>query len=398
MLLAVLAPDSVYKHFFHATILPLSLYLLISRKQKVDWKDPFLGLFLVYCVYMSIITWVVANTSTADNAQASRWGLEAGAGMLAFFLWIQEVIKKPREWGAFFLSAALVGALAGLVGAPVEQLFTGRLEGIGAAEHSIQGASILIVFLAVGMFLLFGQRDSRMNRKSIALGLIAFFLVSVFVVSTKSRAPIVALAIYVLFFISLITFKTRSKLALGGTLAVVAGLIGLVHGFIGIPDFIEQLMSRGTSYRLDIWAAYLKHPPESILLGNGAGLGFEFTAPHQAYLAPRGLDIVHPHSIWLGAYAETGLIGVAMQFGLLILVAWAAFRCPCAMSQKLHLLMIVGLFVMLTFSDEYTLLISVHPIWIFGWIPLVLVWAWARARSGETDPEPRVSGSEEETR
>ncbi|MEH6560048.1 MAG: O-antigen ligase family protein [Marinobacter sp.] len=318
--------------------------------------------------------------------------------MLAFFLWIQEVIKKPREWGAFFLSAALVGALAGLVGAPVEQLFTGRLEGIGAAEHSIQGASILIVFLAVGMFLLFGQRDSRMNRKSIALGLIAFFLVSVFVVSTKSRAPIVALAIYVLFFISLITFKTRSKLALGGTLAVVAGLIGLVHGFIGIPDFIEQLMSRGTSYRLDIWAAYLKHPPESILLGNGAGLGFEFTAPHQAYLAPRGLDIVHPHSIWLGAYAETGLIGVAMQFGLLILVAWAAFRCPCAMSQKLHLLMIVGLFVMLTFSDEYTLLISVHPIWIFGWIPLVLVWAWARARSGETDPEPRVSGSEEETR
>jgi O-antigen ligase len=244
------------------------------------------------------------------------------------------------------------------------------------------------------MFFSFDQRDSRMNRKRIALGIIAFLLVSIFVVSTKSRAPIVALAVYVLFSISLLSFKTRSKLMLGGVLVVIAGLIGLVHGVIGIPDLIEQLMSRGTSYRLDIWAAYLEYPPKSILLGNGAGLGFEFTDPHQAYLAPLGLNIVHPHSIWLGAYAETGLIGLAIQFGLLILVVWAAFRCPCAMRQKLHLLMIVGLFVMLTFSDEYTLLISVHPVWIFGWIPLVVVWAWARDRSGEYDRELHISGEE----
>jgi len=394
LFLAVLVPDSIYKHFFHAAILPLSLYLLISRKQTIDWKDPFLGLFLGFCIYMFITTWIVASTSVADNGQASRWGLEAGAGMLTFFLWMQNAVKSPREWGVVFFSAAIAGAFAGLLSAPVEQLLTGRLEGVGAAGHAIQGASILIVFLAVGTFFSFDQQGSRVSRKRIALGIIAFILVSIFVVSTKSRAPIVALAVYVLFSISILYFKTRSKLMLGGVLVVIAGLAGLVHGFIGIPDLIEQLMSRGTSSRLDIWTAYLEYPPKSILLGNGAGLGFEFTEPHQAYLAPRGLNIVHPHSIWLGAYAETGLIGLAMQFGLLMLVVWAALRCPCAMSQKLHLLMIVGLFVMLTFSDEYTLLISVHPVWIFGWIPLVLVWAWARDRSGEYDRELRISGEE----
>lgn len=392
LLLSVLAPDNVYKHFFHVAVLPLSLYLLFSRKQVINWKDPFLCLFLVFCVYMSTTTWIVANTPSADNWQASRWGLEAGVGMLAFFQWMQSAVKRPREWGVIFLSVALVGALAALLSIPAEKLLIGRLDGIGAAGHAIQGASILIVLFAVGTFFLFDQQRGEVSRKSIALGIVALFMVSVFVISTKSRAPIAALAVYVIFSIALIFFKTKSKLILGGVLVVLAGLIGVVHGAVGISDLAEQLMSRGTSYRLDIWAAYLEYPPKSIILGNGAGLDFEFTAPHQAYLVPLGLNIMHPHSIWLGAYAETGLIGVAMQLGLLLLAVWAAFRCSCSTSQKLHLFMIVSLFFVLTLTDEYTLLISVHPVWIFGWIPLVLVWTWARDRPGEYGRESRTSG------
>lgn len=385
LFLAVLAPDSVYKHFFHVAILPLALYLLVSRKQRVDWKDPFLALFLSYCVYMSISTWLVANTPLADNVQASRWGVEASLGMLAFFLWMRSVVRTPDVWGVVFLMTAVFGALAGLLSVPVGEFFIARLEGIGAAGHAIQGASVLIVLLAVGTFCLFEQSGSEANRKAVTLGVIAFFLVSLFVLLTKSRAPIAALIVYVCFTVLLAYLKGRSKLLFVIVSAMVMGLVGLVHGIFGIPELMEQLASRGDSYRLHIWSAYIHHPPESILFGNGAGLDFEFTDPHQVYLASRGLDIVHPHSIWLGAYAETGLLGLAMQLGFLLLLVWSVLRCPCTMAQKLHLFMIVGLFFLLTFTDEYTLLISVQPIWIFGWIPLVFVWVWSRYKYKDSD-------------
>jgi hypothetical protein len=80
---------------------------------------------------------------------------------------------------------------------------------------------------------------------------------------------------------------------------------------------------------------------------------------------------------------DTGLIGVFMQAGLVILPAIATFRSRLALANKLHLLAILGLFLLLTFSDEYTLLISLHPIWLFGWVPLVFVWVWCRYRMDE---------------
>lgn len=385
LLLAVWAPDNVYRHFFHILIIPLSIYLLGWRKQEFDWKDPFLRLFLVFCVYMSIATWLVGSNAAADDAQASRWGVEAGVAMVAFMLWMQGVIRCERAWGTIFLFIACLGALAGLLSVPVEQFLSGRLTGRGTAGHPIQGASIFVILLAVGVFLTFCQLKSEVHRANIVLTVVSFVTVSLFVVLSKSRAPIIALGVYALFFVSLIFFRSKPGPALGIFLVVFLSVLGLAHWFVGLPTLIEQLASRGGSYRLDIWWAYLTYPPESIFLGNGAGQGFEHTDASQIYLASKGLLIDHPHNIWLGAYAETGLIGLIMQLGLLALVIGAAVRCECSIGHKLHLLVIVALFVMLTFSDEYTLLRSVHPIWIFGWIPLVFVWVWSRYRVNSSD-------------
>jgi O-antigen ligase len=154
----------------------------------------------------------------------------------------------------------------------------------------------------------------------------------------------------------------------------------MVQWLMGLNVFLDHLLARGASYRLDIWTAYLTYLPESFLFGNGAGLDFELTEASRLYLEPMGLDISHPHNIWLGAFVETGLVGILMQAGLVFLPILAVFRSRFLVTSKLHLLAILGLFLLLTFSDEYTLLTSLHPIWLFGWLPLLFVWTWATYR------------------
>lgn len=80
---------------------------------------------------------------------------------------------------------------------------------------------------------------------------------------------------------------------------------------------------------------------------------------------------------------DTGLIGVAMQVGLLALPLAAILRSSFCFPNKLHLLVILSLFVLLTLTDEHTLLTSPRPVWLIGWVPLVFVWSWCRYRREE---------------
>jgi O-antigen ligase len=94
--------------------------------------------------------------------------------------------------------------------------------------------------------------------------------------------------------------------------------------------------------------------------------------------------VEHPHNLWLGVFSETGLIGVVSQAGLVLLPTVAVLRSRQALSVKLHLVALLGLFLLLTFSDEFTLLISLHPVWLIGWTLLIFVWTWTRYGEGET--------------
>lgn len=380
LLLAVVAPEVVSRAFFHALIYPLTIYLLARKTAAVVWSDPFVRLFLLFCGYMAVTTWIVGDGPVAGDVQATRWGLEAALGMLAFFLWMRAVVARHRFWGRCFLILVLTGVVGGMLASASGTLLGTRLEGLGVMTHPIQGASVATVLLAVGLFLMF--HDKRiLHWQDTLLAVLAVIAVSTFVVLTQSRAPLISLAIYLMVLAVLLAFQYRGLTVPGIAFLVAAWVVGLIHWFVGLDVFYDQLVSRGASYRFDIWIAYLTHPPESILLGNGAGLDFRLTDASQLYLEPRGLDISHPHNIWLGAFSETGLVGVTMQAGLVLLALNAVVQGDLRRGSKIHLLAILGLFLLLTFSDEYTLLTSLHPIWLFGWLPLVFVWTWSRYRS-----------------
>ncbi|RCW66552.1 O-antigen ligase [Marinobacter nauticus] len=382
LLLAVTTPEVVYRSFFHALIYPLTLFLLVRRENGVLRRDGFVRLFLVFCGYMAVTTWVVGKGPVEDDLQATRWGFEAALGLAAFSLWVRAVVGHGEFWGRWFLLLALSGALCGILFSWSDAAAGVRIGALGVMEHPIQGASIAIMFLAIGLFLTFGRhRSSSATDLVIALG--SLVAVTVFVTLTQSRGPLVALLVYLFFFTALQCFRQGRLVTLCAFVLVIGLVTGLLQWLMGFEAFLEQLMARGASYRLEIWTAYLTYLPESLLLGNGAGMNFDLTDASRLYLEPMGLDISHPHNIWLGVFVETGLIGLLMQVGLVLLPIVATLRSRGPISDKLHRLALVGLFLLLTFSDEYTLLISLHPIWLFGWLPLVFVWTWSTRRGPE---------------
>jgi len=382
LLLAVLTPEEVYRTFFHALIYPLTLYLLVRKDSMAVWQDPFIRLFLLFCGYMAVTTWLVGSDPADDDAQAMRWAFEAALGILGYFLWMRAVVSRPGFWARWFLVVALAGALSGLLFSLQEAFQGGRIQGFGVMGHPIQGASIATVFLATGLFLTF-REDSSASRSDTLLAMVSVVSVCAFVTLSQSRAPLIALLLYLFFLAGFLGYRYRRPATIFALLLVTACVVILLQWFIGLGVLSDQLISRGGSYRFEIWAAYLTYPPESVLLGNGAGLDFRLTDAAKLHLEPMGLDIAHPHNIWLGAFVENGLIGVLMQAGLVMLPAIAVSRSRLALRTRLHLLAILVLFLLLTFTDEYTLVTSVHPIWFVGWIPLVFVWVWSRYRTDE---------------
>ncbi|WP_303291818.1 O-antigen ligase [Marinobacter sp. SS5-14b] len=376
LFLSVSAPEVVFRTFFHALILPLTAYLALHRRDLVDLKEPFIAVFILFCAYMSVSTWFVGSGPVKDDWQASRWGVEAAFGMLAFRLWMSSIVRYRAVWGYVFLCAALLGSLAGLATDPLPEFGRLRTGGLGMLEHPIQGASIAIVLMAIGLFIML-HKNEPIQPAEVFFAALVIVATCVFVIMTKSRAPILTMCAYLAFFVVVLAARFRPYLTAFGVVIAGAIIVVSVQSLVGFEPLIEQLFKRGDAHRFDIWEAYASYPPESLWFGNGAGMDFKLMDASRQYLEPLGLDISHPHNIWLGVWAETGVIGVAFQLALLGLPALWAIKATVNPLVKFHLLALLALFVMLTFTDEYTLLISLHPVWLIGWLPLVFVWSWA---------------------
>lgn len=376
LLMSLTMPDTIYRAFFHLFIYPLTIYLIANQRFKNIWEDNFLKIFTIFCAYMAITTWLVGNNALLGNLQASRWGVEAFLGMLSFWLWMQNVTSHPKIWGRFFLLLTIIGTASGFLSSKADILVNARLGGLGIMEHPIQGASISIALLTVGIFLVFENHQTKKSDKLIAF--ISILSVFIYVLLSQSRGPQIALLIYLTFISLYISYNNRNLLTKYFLGSLFIFLLMSIHWFIGFDLFFEQFKERGMSYRLDIWMSILENPPESILFGHGAGLDFGHTNAAKYGLSHLEFEVKHAHNIWLGAFIEMGIIGVSTQIILVALPTFSILKSNYQFTEKVHLTLILIIFLLLTFSDEYTLLISLHPIWLIGWLPLIFIWSWCK--------------------
>lgn len=377
ILLTVSAPFlDLYKIFFHLILCISVVVLLYRRNTGINWRDPFLCMALVLATYASITTFFVSEASLAENVRAFRWGVESTFFVFTLFIVLKSVIASSRVWGRLFCGMTILGAGIAFAQFSLFGDFQGRLAGWGALTNPISAASVLTVYWAIGTFLLLNDKQ-KVSGEDLALSFFALTCVLIVSLLSESRGPIIALLLYLLWFsVSLIVYKNYFRLLWLLPAIIIVGLVFIEHLY-GIQPYISAMLDRGGSYRLEIWSALLRYPPDSLLLGAGAGTPPMDTEAGKTVFEPMGLHVTHAHNLFIGTFTETGLLGLGLLLGLLTLPFWSVFTGPFAIGEKLHLLGLLGLMLMLSVTDTHTLIISIKAVWFYGWLPVVFVWYWS---------------------
>ncbi len=307
--------------------------------------------------------------------RAFRWGVEVTFGLLALYVWMPYVVKSPGWWAHLFLWSALFGALAAVIIFVFYVGLVGRLWGLGALHNPIQAGSILLVYFALGHFMLTRVGRSFSKNEKILLGA-SLTSVCVAVLLSESRAPIGAMLLYLVYLGGLQLFRkpgVGEVLAVAGIASAIIGAVALLYGG---DSYLQQLLSRGMSYRMDIWTGYLEYPPTSWWVGFGAGTPADVLPAAEAYWAPNGVPITHAHNLFIGTLAETGIIGLSFLLVMIGLVIKGIVKLGVGVEEKLRLLGVLGLVFLLTLTGSHTVVSSIKAVWLFLWIPVVFLWFW----------------------
>ncbi len=386
LLLTVISPhQDLYKAFFHLVIVPAGFILIVTRQSGISWKDPFLRISLVFFVYAGITTIFIGLGPIENQLRALRWSVEIVFGVIAMFIWMPYVIQKPERWGRFFLGIAFIGAMAAILTFIFYSNFEGRLTGLGALYHWVTVAYILLLYFALGHFLL-QKNAEKLSFNDKALITSSFFAVGLAVLLSQSRISIAALAVYTLF-IGTVAAVRRPKAMGYIALTILLGgmvLFLLLRYIYGVEGYIDRLMVRGMSARIDLWTGYLLYVPDSWLLGFGSGTAPEFHPATEGYWKPNNLHISHPHNLFLGTLVDTGVIGLGFLSALIILLIKAIFKYAATTEQKIRLFGILGLIFILTLTGSQTSISSIKAVWLYLWIPVIFIWFWCHK---EVDPQ-----------
>ncbi|MEX0739542.1 MAG: O-antigen ligase family protein [Pseudohongiella sp.] len=376
--LSVIAPHpDLFKGWFHlAVALPL-LLMLFRREISLDTKDSFFRLAMVLLLYTTLNSLIISNADWALHGQALRWSLETWLLVIFLFLAIPPLLARPYRLGRLLLTCALLGSLASLVVFVLTGGVSGRLYGLGALSNPVQASSVLLVYLAMGVFLLWRER-ARLTYGDHALIFAALALTVVALLMSQSRGPLLALVTgggYCLL-VNAVTQRAWKLLIFAAVSLLLSAAVVLL--FFGMSEFTQAMLERGSSFRLDFWSALLQNPPGSVLLGHGAATDLAQTAAGVEILRTTGYEEFHAHNLFVGTFADSGLVGVGILLAVLGTVLHGIYRMPATWTERLYLLGVWGLVVMLCLTDTHTLVISAKAVWLFTWLPLIFLWFWTR--------------------
>ena len=389
LLLTVLAPhQDTYKAFYYLIMVPAGIIIFFSGRADFNWKDPFLLTALAFFTYAGITTFFVGRGPDETHLRAFRWSVEISLGLVLLFLWMPVVVRNPRQWGHIFLLIALTGATAAIIfhSFNINDDPLNRLTGLGV-ENPVQISSILLIYFSIGQFLL-NRYSAHLSWQTMTLVLTAFIAVCLAILLSTSRTPLAATLVYAVFIGLMMLFARRPREALYVFLLSVlsiALLLILLQYIYGLENFIDKLLFRGFAFRLDIWKGYLFYtPPDSWLLGFGAGTDAQFHPATEAYWKPINIPSYHPHNLILGTWVDTGIVGLVFLSILLYMLIRVTVKRISNIEEKVRLLGILGLVLVLTTTSSQTIISSIKAIWMFFWIPVAFIWFWCKQGSNST--------------
>lgn len=384
LFLSVLGPhQELYKVFFHGIVIPAVLILLVSGRLTSIRRDVLFWVSIAFFAYAGITTFIVGLGPIEGHLRALRWTIEATFCLLALWAWMPRVIDHAQWWARYLLVITFAASIAAILKFVIFDGMQGRLSGLGGLHNPIHTGAVLLIYLAISHFGLMNGEAASTTKKDRWLLFVTTLSVGLVVLLSESRGPIGALLVFVLFTGGLHLYTRPNLRHFILALAGVAGILALVFGLYGAETYIDQLLARGSSYRLEIWRGYINYPPESWWLGFGLGTEKWYVPAVEAYWKPNNIPVGHPHSVFVGTLVETGIIGSIFLLSMVGLVISSIISFRGTARDKLCIFGILGLIFILSFTTGQGVISSIKTFWLTLWLPIAFIWFWTRARNGQ---------------
>jgi O-antigen ligase len=227
-----------------------------------------------------------------------------------------------------------------------------RLMDIGTFRNPIQAGSVygMILIIIYYHFLSKGWRWYTILYIPLFIALLTILLL------TQSRGPLLALIIA--FFVGSLVARDFKMLII--LTLIAAGVWLLVSS--GERFFYNLIITRGTSYRLEIFQCVFKIIMEKIVFGHGMLMEFTCTMSD-------GTLISRTHNLFLAAWLYGGLVGLSLLVAFLIKSLWVSAHYFMEKNNCIYISWLIFSLICVS-TGNHNAISNPHPIYLFFWMPL----------------------------
>ena len=341
-----------HKLYYGLFSIPTLIAIILRPKElKEILRDPIVLGFMLFAA------WAMASLMWTNGEEDFVGSLKPALHLLMLF-WGCALLTRYRSESLqpVFFAAAVIALVATVYNlymfishfAPED-----RMIGAGAFDNPLLSSHAFGFFCIYWLTL--GMTCKRPQILFIAIP--AFTIMFAALLATGSRTPLVAV-VMAMVWLSFICWNRRS-------LALMSMLV--VGGAVVVALFWEMLISRGSSFRLDLWSMVLALIEQRPWIGYGyeATLGLELPGTG-------GYIVSEPHNFALGVLYYTGILGFTPW---LFMQAWGLYSSWRHRVQPLFILasawLVYGIGAGLTEGGGILPRPKEH--WYLLWIPLALI-------------------------
>jgi O-antigen ligase/tRNA A-37 threonylcarbamoyl transferase component Bud32 len=329
-----------------------TLFMLCMRPRELRelLREPLALAFLAFSAWaLASLMWSPEPTTDTDlfKRPLNTFMLFGGCGLLLHY---RNELFKPIFFSAAVI--ALVVSLCNLVAfvkgfEPGMRMIGGR----GALDNPLLSSHLFGFFCVYWLYVC--MTTQRLNVLWFSAPALAVMLAAV--LATGSRTPLVALTLTILW-MTFVSRNRRSALLIAGMILGGVGLLLL---------YPEQITTRGSSFRFELWGMSLQRIAEHPWIGHSYDSELYLTLSD-------GYELREPHSFALGVLYYVGIIGFIPW---IFMLGWGLYKGLKERAQPLFILasslLAYGIGAGLTEGGGILSRPKEH--WFLLWIPLAII-------------------------
>jgi O-antigen ligase len=361
--------DRTYYHklYYLLVALPTFVALLCRPQVLVDLlRNPLVQCFVLFSAYMLLsLLWSDTDNSASGIIKRPLYIFLLFSICALLAQRSLDHLARPTQLAALASSLCALGSLLWFLHDNYNLSLQGvaevRLAGYGALYNPLLTSHVYGFFAAWWMACWLSDQ-----RKLPFIPVTSILILSILILATGSRTPLVGLGVALLW-LTLLNVNRKALLVLA-CVACAGAIVLYVHP--------EALLQRGYSYRPQIWGEAIRQFEESPWFGHG------LEHPIRIKLEEIPYAFADPHNIQLAVLICGGLAGWALW---ILMYAVALGYCVrerhCAKVRAISALLVFGLTAGMTEGGSFISRPKEH--WFLIWIPLAMLAGLWIARQGK---------------